>query len=145
MLAMDFGTLQGGTGTLRSSTSGSTGTGDVVVLISGVSSGLPYTITETSAAPLTSGTNTVPPGACVVTPVYADADNGGASLVGALGTPGSWVGTRILYTSDAIGSIRTIQAHFAVVDTGTPGATENVPLNQPAGTYTGTVTFTVSA
>ncbi len=143
--SMDFGSLQGTSGTLRSSSAGSTGTGSVVAMITCNSSGLPYAVTETSAAALTSGINTIPTGACAVVPVYAAADNGGDGLVGSLGTAGSWVGTRTLYTSDGIGSIRTIQSHFAIVDSGSTGGSADVPLNQPAGTYTGTVTFTVTA
>ena len=145
--AMNFGTLNNdlGTGNLRSTTTGSTGTGSVVALISANSSGLPYTITQNSPVALTSGANTLPAGATTVVPVYSPFDNGGQALVGSVGAAGSWVGTRTLYTSNAVGATRVIQAHYSVTDDPAAGATAVVPLNQAAGTYSGTVTFTVTA
>lgn len=140
--SMDFGTLQPtATGNLVSSTSGSTGTGDAVAVISANTQAAPYTITQTGTA-LASGTNTIPSGACQVTPVYATADNGGAANPGTLGSAGSWVATnKTLYTSEASNStIKVIQAHYAI----TESASGVVPPNQPAGTYTGQVTFTVT-
>ncbi len=148
--AMNFGTLNTNLGggitsaNLRSTVNGSTGTGSVVALISAISSGIPYTITQTGTA-MSNGGATLPAGACTVVPVYAAADNGGAAEVGTKGTAGSWVGTRTIYTSNAAGDLRTIQAHYSVTDDPAAGATTGVPLNQAAGTYTGTVTFTVTA
>ena len=144
--AMNFGTLQDlGTGTLRSSTTGSTGTGSVIAFISALSSGTPYTITQTGTQ-LTSGSNTLPAGACTVVPVYAAADNGGQALVGTLGTKGTWVATdKTLYTSNAAADVRQIQYHYSITDDSNAGATTGVPTNQAAGTYTATVTFTVTA
>ena len=147
---MNFGTLTTDLGggvfsdNLRSSTQGSTGTGSVVALVSAVSNaGTQYTITQTGTS-MQSGGNSLPSGACTVVPVYTDADNNGQTIVGALGTPGSWIGTRTIYTSNATGSGRVIQAHYSITDDPDAGATTGVPLNQPAGTYTGTVTFTVT-
>lgn len=144
--SMDFGTLvDTGTGTLRSSIAGSTGTGSVVAVISAVSSGLPYTITQTGTT-ATSGADTLPAGACTVVPVYSAADNGGAALVGALGAAGTWVAAgKTVYTSDAAGTFRIIQAHYSVTDDPAAGATTVVPLSQPSGAYAATVTFTVTA
>ena len=86
----------------------------------------------------------IPAGACTVAPVYSVADNGGASFVGTLGVPGSWVqANKVLYTSDNIGSGRVIQAHYAITDDPAAGATAAVPLNQSPGAYTATVTFTI--
>jgi hypothetical protein len=143
---MNFGTLQNvGTGTLRSSTTGSTGTGSVIALLSAVSSGTPYVITQNGTA-LTSGVNTLPSGATTVVPIYAPEDNGGQALVGTLGTPGTWVNaSKTLYTSNAAAATRIIQAHYSVTDDPAAGATTGVPLNQAAGTYASTVTFTVTA
>ena len=144
--SMDFGQLVDiGTGTLRSSPSSTTATGNVTAMISANSHGLPYTITQTGTT-LSNGATTLPSGACTVVPVYAALDNGGAALVGALGTKGTWVASgKTLYTSDAAGSIRTIQAVYSVTDDPAAGATTGVPLNQAGGTYNGTVTFTVTA
>ena len=144
--AINFGNLNNdlGTGNLRSTTTGSTGTGNVTALISAVSSGVQYTITQTGTQ-LTSGVNTIPSGATTVVPQYIPADNGGAALVGTMGTNGSWVGTKTLYTSNAAGALRVIQAIYSVTDDPAAGSTAVVPLSQAAGTYAGTVTFTVTA
>ena len=81
-----------------------------------------------------------------MTPIYATQDNGGAALVGTLGTKGSWVATdKVLYTSDAIGSIRTIQAIYSITDDPAAGASAAVPVNQAGGSYSSAVTFTVTA
>ncbi|MEQ1765955.1 MAG: hypothetical protein ABL859_00880 [Methylotenera sp.] len=149
--SMDFGRLitlpltGGGTTGLRSSATSTTGTGAVDVFISGNSQGAPYTISQTGT-PVTSGANTLPAGALNVVPVYATQDNGGAALpAGAsIGTPGTWVGTRTLYTSGSTGALRTIQAYYSVTDDPAAGATASVPTSQAAGTYTGTVTFTMT-
>ena len=85
LTSMDFGKLVDiGTGTLRSSATSTTGTGNVTAMISANSHGLPYTITQTGTA-LSNGTTTLPSGACTVVPVYSALDNGGAALVGTLG------------------------------------------------------------
>lgn len=142
---MNFGTLQvAGTGALRSSPNSSTGTGSAVAIISAIGSGIPYAITQTGSAP-TTGVDTIPAGACTVVPVYSSADNTGASFVGTLGAPGSWVATnKVLYTSDAEGSGRVIQAHYAITDDPASGGTAAVPSDQPPGTYSSTVTFTIT-
>ena len=146
--AMDFGTLKDiGTGTLRSSTTGSTGTGNVTAMISANSQSLPYTISQTGTT-LSNGSTTLPSGALTVVPVYASADNGGAAMPSgaALGTKGTWVGSRTLYTSEpGAAAIRTIQSVYSVTDDTAAGGTTGVPLNQAAGTYSGTVTITVTA
>jgi hypothetical protein len=41
--------------------------------------------------------------------------------------------------------MRTIQAHYSITDDPAAGASGAVPASQPGGTYTGTVTFTVTA
>ena len=147
--SMDFGQLADiGSGTLRSSATGTTSTGAVDMFITANSHGLPYTITQTGTA-MSNGTTTLPAGALTVVPVYATADNGGAAKpTGAtLGTAGTWVATnKALYTSETgTAAMRTIQAVYSVTDDPAAGATSSVPLNQAAGTYTGTVTITVTA
>lgn len=130
--------------TLRSSATSTTGTGNVTCMISANSHGIPYTITQTGTA-MSNGTTTIPSGACPVTTAYSPLDNAGAGLVGSLGTKGTWVGTRTLYTSDSVGSIRAFQAIYSVTDDPAAGASSAVPLSQAGGTYNGTVTFTVTA
>ncbi len=124
----------------RSSTSGSTGTGSVVALTSCQSTVGKYQITQTGTT-LTKGSDTMPAGAQVVVPVYSPADNGGAAFVGTMGTKGSWVGTRTLYTSDAIGSERVCQNIYSITSDPAAGATAAVPSSQPAGVYAATVTL----
>ena len=146
LTSMDFGKLVDiGTGTLRSSATSTTGTGNVTAMISANSHGLPYTITQTGTA-LSNGATTLPSGACTVVPVYSALDNGGAALVGTLGVAGTWVTSgKTLYTSNAIGSVRTFQAGYSVTDDPAAGATTGVPLSQAGGIYNGAVTFTVTA
>ncbi len=146
--SMNFGQLVDiGTGTLRSTPTSTTGTGAVAAFISANSQGLPYTITQVGTG-MSNGSASLPSGALNVVPVYAAADNGGAVLpAGAsIGPKGSWVGTRTLYTSESgTAASRTIQAIYSVTDDPAAGATSGVPQSQAAGTYTGTVTITVTA
>lgn len=149
--SMAFGQLQDiGTGTLRSSATGpgNTGTGNATASITANSHGLPYSITQTGTA-LSNGTTTLPSGACTVVPVYAAADNGGAAKPAAavLGSAGTWVSTnKALYTSETgTAAMRTIQAIYSITDDPAAGSTAGVPVSQAGGTYTGTITFTVTA
>ena len=145
---MDFGRLVDiGTGTLRSSATSTTATGAVAAFITTNSHGTPYTVTQTGTA-LSNGTTTLPSGACTVVPTYSAADNGGASMpAGAVvGSAGSWVGTRTLYTSETgLAAMRTITAYYSITDDTAAGATTGVPMNQPGGAYTGTITITATA
>ena len=131
---------------LRSSATSTTTTGNVTAMVNANSHGLPYTITQTGTA-LASGADSIPAGACSVITAYSTLDNGGAAEVGtrSLASGGSWVGTKTLYTSDGLGSIRTFQAIYSITDDPAAGATTAVPINQKGGTYSGTVTFTVTA
>ena len=156
---INFGTLQIFTGskgekTLRSSTSGSTGTGSVVAMIYPSPCGGPYYIDVSSQnGPLTSaGGATIPPGACIVVPVYSCYDQWDPTmcipLTGTMGTAAPWANagtvTRI-YTSDAVGNYRALEAHFAITDDPKDGATTGVPPDQIRGTYSGTVVFTMTS
>ncbi|MBF0254601.1 MAG: hypothetical protein HQL11_05710 [Candidatus Omnitrophica bacterium] len=146
--SMNFGQLADlGSNTLRSDPAGTTGTGAVDVFLSANTHSIPYIIKQTGTAlTKTGGSAFLPHGACVVTPVYAAADNGGAAIpAGAsLGTAGTWVATdKPLYTSEGAGSTRVIQAFYSITDDPAAGSTDFVPLSQEAGTYTANVTFTV--
>lgn len=144
---MDFGRLVDlGTGTLRSSASSTTGTGAIAAFVTVNSRGVPYTVTQTGT-PMSSGLSTLPDGALTVKPVYAAEDNGGQALPpgASLGAPGTWVATnKVLYVSGPSGAIRTFQAYYSITDDPAAGATTGVPLTQPAGDYTGTVTLTAT-
>lgn len=151
--AINFGQLQTFTNTstngqtLRSSDTGIGAVmGGVVALISANSHGLPYTISQTGTA-LTGSGGTIPTGACTVVPFYAVQDNFGNSIPGgaAVGAKGSWVGTRTLYTSEPAASIKIIQAHYSITDDPAAGASSAVLVSQAGGTYSGSVTFTVTA
>ncbi len=155
--SMDFGVLvpftnpnTGGI-TLRSSTSGSTGTGSVVAMIYPQPTGKPYYINCYSNALTEVSGKTIPSGACVVVPVYSAFDNdfgdGPQPLVGTLGEKGSWVGAspgRQIYQSNSIGDYRAIQTHFSITDDPATGASSYVPIDQMRGTYNATVTFTIT-
>jgi hypothetical protein len=146
--SMNFGELVDiGTGTLRSSPTSTTGTGAVAVFLSANSQGAPYQLLQTGTA-LNNGSATIPAGASTVVPVYAAADNGGAAMpAGAtLGTAGTWVASnKVLYSSETgTAAGRTIQAIYSITDDPSAGATTGVPLDQPGGTYNGTVTFTMT-
>ena len=142
--SFSFGTLVDdapANGTLRSSTTGG-GNSSIIFLITGGNAGSAYTIRSTGTA-LTSGANTIPTGATTIVPV----DNPGqGALVGTLGTAGTWVATgKTLYTSNAAGVQRTIQAHISVTDDPAAGfVAPAVTTGQASGTYSGTIFFTVA-
>lgn len=149
---MDFGNLVDiGTGTLRSSPTGTTGTGAVYAAITPVvQGGLPYTITQ-DGSPMSNGTTTLPTGPLVVKAVYEPLDQtpSGSPQPAGSTTPtqagASWVGTRTLYTSGGTGAIRTVTAFYSITDDALAGSTGSVPTTQAPGSYTGTVTFTLTA
>jgi len=157
--SINFGQLQvfsntsTGGQTLRSSDTG-TGAlmGGVVALVSANSHGAHYTISQTGTA-LTSGTNTIPAGACRMVPFYSASElsNGvaqGAIPAGAsVGTAASWVtstGNTVYNSESSAAAMRIVQAHFGITDDPASGATAAVPITQAPGTnYSGSVTFTV--
>ena len=150
---INFGTLQEKTFVvggvtykeLRSDDAG--GMGEVIAMITANSHSTAYTISQVGTA-LTSGSNTIPAGASVCVPAYATQDNGGVAKPAAavVGTAGSWVGSRTIYTSEAApAAMRTVQAHYAITGDSASGATTACPLNQPAGNYVGSTVITVTA
>ena len=144
--AMNFGKLVDiGTGTLRSSPTSTTATGSVVAMVAVNGQGTSLTLTQAGTS-LTGTAGTLPTGACTVVSQYVAADNGGSAIPsGAVANyKGTWLTTHTLYT-DPTGSARTIQASYSVTDDPAAGATTGVPLSQAAGTYAGTVTFTLTA
>lgn len=103
----------------------------------------PYTLTQ-NGSPVSNGSTALPQGACKVTPTYNAGDNGGASSVGTLGSTGTWVGNRTLYTSDTAGSMRTVTVYYGLIGDPAAGAGNFIPSNQASGSYSGTITFTVT-
>lgn len=119
--------------------------------------GHPYQITSTCAG-LTSGGDSLPYGSFVLKPDYNAADKwvwvGGSAeqlampLGALLGTEGPAVGTNLLiYRSELAASNRIIRAYYSLPNpTATPPSGYNpIPLSQPSGTYSGTVTITIAA
>lgn len=151
--AMDFGTLgtitlaDGSRSSLRSVLTGSTGTAAVNVFYGASTQGAPYTISQTGTPMTGPGGATLPVGNLIVVPVYAPEDNGGAALpTGAsVGTRGSWVGTRTIYTSGPTAAARVVQAFYSITDDPAAGAVGGITSAQAAGAYSGTVTFTLTA
>ena len=144
---MAYGNLVNiGTNTLRSSPTSTTGTGAVAAFITANTQGLPYDLTQDGTA-MSNGVVSLPTGALIVKAIYNAADNASAAQPVGSTTPSSggvsWVGTRTLF-HDPTGSLRTVTAFYSVTDDPAAGATAGVPLNQAAGTYNGTVTFTVT-
>ena len=142
--------------TLRSSDTGTGAVmGGVVALVSANSHGLPYVITQNGTS-LTGTGGTIPTGACRVVPVYSSTDQLGGVPQGTIpvgasvGPKASWVGTRTIYTSETgTAALRIAQAHYSITDD--PGAYPVVTTptavltTQAGGSYSGSVTFTVTA
>ena len=125
--------------------------------------GKPYNINSSSTG-LTSGVNTLPGAAFVLAPGYAAEDmfdtNGdgigdlpqGAMPSGAsLGAKDSAVGTNKLVYSSETGTAtgRIIRAYYGVPPKNTDGTKpypgwSGVPLSQASGSYSGTVTLTIT-
>ncbi len=120
---------------------------NVVISITANTHGLPYVIKQTGSS-LTTGSETIPPGSCVVTPVYTAADNAGADQPpgSSLGAAGSWVATdKVLYASESgTAAMRTIQNIYAITSDPGAGATSTVPSEQPGGNYSSSLTLTAT-
>ncbi len=148
--SMNFGNLiDSGSGITGSNPSSTTGTGAVDVFLSANTQGAPYSIMQTGT-PMSNGTTILPDGACIVKPIYDAADNGGLAMpAGAsLGTGGTFTSAspKLLYQSEGgVAQARTVQALYSITDDPAAGATADIPVNQGAGTYSSTVTYTLVA
>lgn len=123
-------------------------------------SGRAYIVRQTSNR-LTSGANSIPDNCFMMSPDYQRLDEwqwtGGSAAQGpmpggaSLGSPGSAVGSnKTIYTSEAAGSSRIIRCYYSITNgyqadgTPRPGFSgEGIPLDQSAGHYTASVTFSV--
>ena len=110
---------------------------------------------------LVSGGNSLPTGSFGLTPGYAAADRWdgadpataqGPQPVGSvLGTAGPAIATnKSIYRSETAASNRILRAFYSIPPKATGGADPytghvSIPLTQPSGTYSGTVTITIAA
>lgn len=108
-----------------------------------------FTVKHT-AGPLQSGVNTIPAGSFVVTPLTGiggdttTGDGGGPLPANITVAPKkSAIGTGVVLFSSTGGPSATMAATFGITDVAVP-ATAVIPLDQPAGSYTTTVTFTLT-
>lgn len=122
--------------------------------------GKPYEIKSTCLG-LTSGANSLPAGSFGLTPVYSANDEwvwpGGSAAQGAmpagasLGSAGLAIASnKLVYSSESgTATARIIQAYYGLPPYAAGGADpfpgyQPIPLTQAPGTYTGTVTITIS-
>ncbi len=125
---------------------GSGAIGGFSVVLTANTHQVPYQIRQ-NATSLTSAAITLPTGACTMTPIYADDDNGGTPkpATATVGPTGPWLGDRLVYNSGPGGNARAVQAIYGISGLDpTAGGTAAIPIDQPLGTYTGTVTFTLT-
>lgn len=133
------------------------------VLIYANSFGNQYDIRSTCGG-LASGGNSLPTGSFGITPGYSSADRfdgadpstaqgvqpAGSSL-GSAGPAITGLGSfNSVYTSEVAGSNKILRAFYSLPGYAAGGASpfsgyDPIPLSQPAGTYTGTVTITIVA
>ena len=141
--SFDFGQLQEVSGTLRSSNSGTNAVAAAyLAYITANTHGNDYTITQTGTQ-VKSGSNQLPDNALAMNVVYVASDNGNVTD-GTLGSKDTWVGTKTLYTSTSTGPMRTVRAYYSVTPDPAVGPGGTVPLDQAAGSYSGTVTYTLT-
>ena len=107
--------------------------------------GRPFTIKQT-AGPLQAGGSTIPNGAFIVTPLQGVGGDLSKPLPPgtSVGSRGSAVATNKVLFSSSGGSSATMAATYGITDDPALGATQPIPLDQPAGTYTTNVTFTAT-
>ncbi|MCD6228955.1 MAG: hypothetical protein J7K17_05730 [Candidatus Omnitrophica bacterium] len=123
--------------------------------------GQPYEIKSTCTGLVSENNDQLPAGSFGLTPAYSEVDEwtwlGGSQEQGPmpdgaqLGTPGPAIATdKLIYSSEpGTGTARIIQAYYSIPPRKSDGSNpyndfEPIPLDQPPGTYTGTVTITIS-
>lgn len=116
------------------------------VLLKINSVGDPFELTQNGTALTRSGgAETMPSGAYIVKPTFEAAENNGAAQPSgaAIGSTGSAVGNKILYT-DPTGTGGVVTLTYTLSGDPNIGATEKIQLNQKSGSYAGTVQFTLT-
>lgn len=109
-------------------------------------SGRPFTVTQTGGT-LTSGSDTLQDGAWIFTPLNGVGGDTSQPLPSGstVGTQGSAASTdKLWYQSDAAGTGTTISSTYGITNDAANGATEFVPPDQPAGSYSTAVTWTLT-
>ena len=144
---------QMGFGTLKEFTNPSTGGKTLrsavgfLVMLYPQGTTAPYHLDCSGAALTGPGGVTLPPGACTVKAGYSALDQCPGCKVG-VGTVnpsgGTWIPGYRIYDSDAAGDYQAIQAHLAITDDPSVGASGAVKIDQASGSYNGTVTFTLT-
>ena len=151
--ALDFGTLiPNDSGNLISPS-----TKDIVLTVN--TQGLAFDVAATGTVLAnTTAPNlgvTIPSTTCVVTNAYIQADNSGVALPSGASVfqtaGGTWVGTNLpVYHSqnaiipDSPVGLTVIEAFPGITDDPAKGASGAVLPSQPAGHYTGTITYTLT-
>ncbi len=105
----------------------------------------PFSLKMT-AGPLQSGPNNLKNGAWIVTPLAGVGGDPAKPLPANIlvGSRGSAVATNKVLFSSTGGPADTMAATFGITDSPTLGATEFIPLDQPAGPYVSSVAFTLT-
>jgi hypothetical protein len=94
---------------------------------------------------LTSSSGTLPDGAWIFTPLAGVGGDSGHPLPGGIGSQGTAAQTDALwYQSDFGGTAATISATYGITNDAANGATDFIPPSQPAGSYSTTVTWTLT-
>ena len=92
-----------------------------------------------------SGNETMPSGAYMMKPFYEESQNNGLAIpVGArVAAAGRVAETRSVY-SDTNGESRTITVSYTLTGDPQTAATQVIPISQKSGSYSGTITFTLT-
>ena len=113
---------------------------NIRVFVGAQTSGKPFTITQ-DMTPLTSGTNTLPD-AIVCAPVSHFLSQGGGTLGPA---QSSRTPNKLIFTSDSSGQDNAVEVVCGISNGPAPFAGwQPIPPDQPAGTYIGTATLTLT-
>ena len=106
----------------------------------------PFTIKQ-SSGPLQSGGNTIANGGFIVTPLDGVGGDISVPLPSHItkGSRTSAIGNNIvLFSSTGGGPSATMAATYGITDDPMKGATAAIPLDQPAGNYVTTITYTAT-
>jgi len=107
------------------------------------SSSRKFKLTQTATA-LSNGSQTLPAGACIVSPWPKDGNGNDYPSGSSVGTTGSFVASqKLLYQSDGAGTYAPVAMTYAIPNTAVNGATEFVPSSQAGGNYSSNVTFQI--
>ena len=143
--AMDFGTLASNGNTPTGQPRALNSTKAFQVFFGVNAQGRPFSVKQT-AGPLQSGGNMIPNGAFIVTPLVGVGGDPTKPLPGniVVGARTSAVGTDVQLFSSAGGPADTMAATYGITDDPNLGSTAAIPLDQTAGSYVTTITYTAT-